>query len=243
MMKVIKTGTENYFYDKVTNNLIERYDPDNENLVLVVAMENGSILNVENKKINYGYGGQIYFEYDDDKYIIDDGYQDLLIRAGYIVMNNYDQKQIEEKEFGISIRNKFQQYILEIIEKMWDTKEYDNFKVENNFKDIKVSLEKDNFRFTMYIDTVNSIVNKNQQRKVNRLPFYPFIKDMDKYGTMYLSIFCEKLEATEEINKKYEIAENMVIKLIELLNEYSRDDKYRFERIIIKKRINNYPGI
>ena len=249
MVKIIKTENSdvNYIYDKSTDKVLDKYDPNNKNLILLVSMDNESVLNVEADSIKNGYGGEISFEYQNNKYIIDDGYQDLLIRCGYIVLNNYDIEKIspEEKTFGVNVRSKLQNYVYEIVSKMWSDKELDTpVQVSKSAQEIKMLFVKDGFEFTVKLDTINSIVNKNQQRKTNSLPFYPFIKDMDKYGTMYLSIFCKKLEKDSEYTQKYRIAEDTICTLIDLLNEYAENnDKYRFERIIVKKRINNWQGI
>ena len=89
--------------------LIKKYDPSNENLILVLKLEDGSILNVEASQIHEQYSGSIYFDYTDingtDRYFIDDDYQDWMIRCGYIVLDDYDIKKITDKNEGIKIRN------------------------------------------------------------------------------------------------------------------------------------------
>ena len=112
MIKIIKIDNkENYFINKITEDKIEKYDSDNENLVLVTRLEDGSRLNVESTQIHQQYGGSIYFDYLDDRYLIDDNYQDILIRAGYIVLNKYDKEQENDKEIGLEIRNNLIQRI------------------------------------------------------------------------------------------------------------------------------------
>ena len=109
MIKSIKTcvNGESFLFDKLTNTRIRKYDPYNENICLLAKMENCSILQVENKEIKFNYGGLISFDYKDDKYIIDDGYQDLLIRTGYLIMDNYDIEHVISKPLGIEMRSEF----------------------------------------------------------------------------------------------------------------------------------------
>lgn len=242
MIKVIKTDNKNnFFYDKKTEEKLNKYDPDNTDIILRTELEDGSILEVDHSAISINNGSQLYFEYNNDKYIIDDGYQDLLVRAGYIILNDYNTRFIDEKDNGLVIRDKLRSFVTEIIEKMWDDKECLNYEVSKNMQELVITFSRGSYDFTVNIDTVNNIVTKNQIRKENNLPFYPFLKNMDKYGTLYLSIFAKKNDDSDEITEKYESAERFILNLCNLLNTYAEQgDEYKFERIIIKKRLNNW---
>lgn len=243
MIKIIKIDNRyNYLINKITQEKIEKYDPDIENLVLVTRLEDGSVLNVESSQIHQQYGGSIYFDYLDDRYLIDDNYQDILIRSGYIVLNDYDIKQENNKNNGLELRNSLMQKIKVAVYKI-DTSNYDRYITKlPNVNEVKIIFEKSGYKFTVYFNTVNNIVNKNQQRKLNRLPFYPFSKDMDKYGTIYVSIFCQKIEIGES-NIKYEIAENFIGDFIKILSEKDKEDQFHYVPLIVKKRIVNCEGL
>lgn len=256
MIKSIKTcvNGESFLFDKVTNNRVRKYDPYNENICLLAKMEDGSILQVENKEIKFNYGGLISFDYKDDKYIIDDGYQDLLIRTGYLIMDNYDMEHVISKPHGIELRSEFLDDVKLSISNIFMKDEkfpisFIDFK-ENKNQQLVVTFKKDIFEFKLVIDTINNIVAKNQQRKINNLAFYPFEKNMDKYGTLFVTVFA-KVEDEYEINddkeeilkEKYNIAESVLKHLIESLNNINTEHEFRYQRIIVKKRINYWEGI
>lgn len=243
MIKAIRTDDGNsFFMDSITNKRLDRYDPNNLDLVLVTKMEDGSILSVKSDEIKSYKGGQIAFEYLGDKYIIDDGYQDLLIRTGYIVQDYYDSEYVMDKDKGIEIRNKLLNSIYLALRSYYkeDTALKDIKKTSNS---ISFNFNTNSFHYTVYIDTVNTLVNKNQQRKMDELPFYPFIKNMDKYGTMYVSIFCQKTQETDNVTEKYSGAEMFLIDFVSFMNEFDREHKYSFKRVILKKKINHCPGL
>ena len=58
-------------------------------------------------------------------------------------------------------------------------------------------LEKSGYRFTIKLYNNFQIVKINQDRKINGLQFYPFDKNMDNYGTLYVSIYCQKIKETD----------------------------------------------
>lgn len=269
MIKTIKTcvNGESFLFDKNTNTRIMKFDPYNENIQLVAKMEDGSILQVDNKEIELNYGGLITFNYKDDMYIIDDGYQNLLIRSGYIVMNDFDSKQIMHKQVGLEIRSEFINVVKSAIDKLFPgsleiNPDTVNITEQEN-QQIKITFEKDIFDFTVVIDTINNIVAKNQQRKINGLAFYPFEKCMDKYGTLFITIFAKVKDSYEIYNdnedvlkNKYQISESILTILIDELNNMNVDiigkinetetgisSKFRYQRIIVKKRINYWEGI
>lgn len=245
MAKIITIGENGYFINKSTGEKYLKYIPDDEDLLLVTELKDGSTLNVETSQISIAYGGQLVFNYNNEKYIIDDGYQDLLIRAGYIILDNYNKERVEDKNEGIIIRNKFLLNISSVMDKIINSKSSRKVTLETNsiYNQIKVIFEESGYRYTVYIDTVNNVVNKNQNRRKNDLSFYPFDKEMDKYGTMYLSMFAAKISENDDSNKKYINADNFIMEFMKLLNESDQDHNYIFEESVIKNKINNFNGI
>lgn len=240
MIKLIKIdGKDNFFIDKISEQKLEKYDPDNPNLFLCVKMPDNSKLYIESFKIAANYGGQISFDYGDDKYIIDDGYQDILIRAGYIVMNEYDVNHEYNQEAGLKIRENIFLDLDEALSKM-----YSNGKLSYEPAGVPmIKFESLGFKFTIYFDTISRIVNKNQQRKINKLPFYPFDKSMDKYGTIFVSVFCQRVDKSANNNDKYRIADELIGDIIKEMNNGNDSDLYHFNMSLIRKRIVNWNGI
>jgi hypothetical protein len=238
MVKNVKVNNgSNYYFDTSTNDVVKKFDPNNKNHALVVKMEDGSSLMIEHDKIIKQYGGFYYFDYDEDRYMINDENNDILIRAGYIVLDNYDNIFIEDKEEGLKIRNDIFDNIRNSIFKELDNNKYS---IDNKEKTkIKIIFLNGSFKYTVYINTINNIVNKNQNRKANNLPFYPFNKNMDKYGTLYCSIFCEKQVFDNVDNHlSYKLADEFISEFINILNA-DTPSKYHFSPLIIKRRLIN----
>ena len=119
IIKVIKTenNEDSYFYNKVTGKVQSKYEKD-PNLILVTKIDD-SIVEIPNNMIEKPYGGQLIVDYsEDEKYIIDDGYQDLLIRAGYIILNDYDVENIENKESGYQTRIWLMETVKDVIKNL-----------------------------------------------------------------------------------------------------------------------------
>lgn len=231
MVRIIKIdGLNSFFMDQKTEEIQEFFDPENPNLMLTMKLEDNSILNVLPDKL-HKENGRIVFDYGPDRFIIDDGHQNTLIRAGYIVLNDYDYIRITNKEKGVFVREKLLQDIHKSLSDL-SCKYFDKYSSV-------YTTSYNGYQYQVYIDTNNSIVNKNLKRRDESLPFYPFIKTMDKYGTIYLSIFCKK-EITNndpDSNTRFEIGDQIIEDLINKLNNNESGDMYKFTRVIVKKKI------
>lgn len=241
MIKTIKLdGKNNYLIDSSTNSIVDKYDPENKNLQLRIDLDDNELI-VDSYKIIIEYGNQLVVQYNDDKFIIDDGYQNILTKAGYIVYKNYDEDNIYDKQIGIKTRD--------LIFKNVETS---IMNIAENYNDIIGNIqsigddeyiidgESASYKITIVFDTIASVVDKNQLRKDNSLPFYPFSKGMDKFGTIYVSIFAEMQRklSEEEVNIKYQISD-AVIK--DLLNDLGPD--YHFIPQQIKRRVIKAKGL
>lgn len=239
MATIVKINNVNRMVDKETGSIIKRYDPNNKNLQLYIELEDSSELCIDASQIRIQYGGQITFDYQGEKYIVDDGYRDVLCKAGYIIMDNYDVERIEDREEGTMIRDFFMRFIKETIDLNIDEKAI----VSGSSSCIKIVFENDAYTFTVSFDTINSIVSKNQERSKNSLPFYPFNKEMDKFGTIYFSFFAEKkADADNQGNRKFQLAEAFITRFIEYLNG-DEEHHYRFCDVPITKRVLNWEGL
>lgn len=253
LTKLIKTDRFNYFCTKDMKNRIAAYDEKNKDMVFVMSMPDYSKLIVLANKISIRYGGQIGFEYDGDLYYIDDGYRDTLIKSGYIVYDDYDEisNHINDTAKGTKLRAMIKDIInLSLRDKVYDDSfEANKTKISCSGNEISYMFETEYFSYTVYLNTVNAIVNKNQQRKINNLPFYPFDKKMDKYGTYYVSVFCkkkteDKLDA-ESANSKYKIANDFIAKLMDVMNS-KVDDSHSFHFVSLfnkRRKLINWKGI
>lgn len=219
MVKTVKLDRkDNYFLDSKTGSRLDKYDPENKDIILILKLMDGSILNVDASMIDFDFGGNIIVQHNENRYIIDDGYQMTLIKAGYLVYKDFDVEKEYNKEVGLDLRNHLLSEIKNAINSIVD----DNFDHVTSFSDTKIRIQDDSFDYIVAIDTVNGIVSKNQKRKDNSLPFYPFNKDMDKYGTIYLSIFAKKTKklSQEEGNIKFKMADHIVAEFVRNLDDF-----------------------
>lgn len=251
MIKTIKLdGKNNYIEDKSTGEILERFDESR--YVKVVLTLNDSILTIDSSKITKQFDGQYIVQHNDDRYIIDDGYYNSLIKSGYIVFNQYDTFNIdpEDKEFGIDLRNAIirtlRQVLIQLNVKYNFVDGYppEAFTLEysGNKTIFKVGTNNDDYSYIFVFDTINNMVNKNQSRKENNLTFYPFKKSMDRYGTIYLSVFCQKnRKITDNSPRKKYILPDQIIK--EIIKELNKSDQYHYVSNQVKRRLVYCKGI
>lgn len=243
MIKRVKVDNLHHFWsDKISGELVNKFDYDNKNLIFNFTSEDGTIIQIDNPDIHQQYGDIIYFMIGDDKYIIEDVYQDVLTRAGYLVMNNYDKIKTKDKDEGINIRTNFINLVNKSLDKF--TEQY-NFEVNKYQTPTLITFEYEDkgIKNTILINTVNNIVNKNQQRKINQLSFYPFVKDMDKYGTLYLSIFQKQIDEDVADGTNLEVSMSFISTLISNINNLDYENEYHFHSLPINKRIINCQGL
>jgi hypothetical protein len=98
----------------------------------------------------------------------------------------------------------------------------------------EITFSDDNFTYIINFNTVNNIVAKNQKRKEKSLPFFPFDKEMDKYGTIYVTVYAQKKKklSQEEGNNKFILADDLLFKMIKHMG-----DDYKYSPITISKRL------
>ena len=239
MTKTIRLDNiNNYLISASTGELIPKYDPNNDDIQLVLQLDNSRLI-VDSKNITMEYGNQIVVRYNDDLFIIDDGHQPILIKSGYIVYKNYDQENILNRDEGVSKLSEIMTLADDQVAQLmyrtddeWSCIDVDNAKYH------EYSFNHKGFDFYIKLNTVTSIVTKNQLRKDNSLPFYPFDKSMDKYGTIYISIFAQKSDENVDNSVKYDVANDFVKNLIAAMGP-----DFHFISQVIKRRIVMAKGL
>jgi hypothetical protein len=141
-------------------------------------------------------------------YVIDDGYRNMLIRAGYIVYKNYDEVQTDKND-GAKIQDELIYVLYEAINKSYP-------EAINNINDLfnGYELEKEGYKFSAYLYHNIDIVKKNQERKINGLQFYPFDKRMDNYGTLYIMVYGQRISDQEPQVKSNILVDNILSNII-----------------------------
>lgn len=233
-------GKKHYFVDVSNGNKYDKYDPDNKNLGIHLELDD-SILDADPENIKQTYGGLLIVQYGFDRFVIDDGYQNNLVKAGYIVYKTYDQNHIIDQGEGVKIREKIMNDVRDAF------KEYSNKHTESsimintnlgNALETEMIINNNDCSITVNADIISGIVIKNKRRKDNSLPFYAFDKSIDKYGSVYMSIFVKKntknaddippIVKANEINK-------------EILDLLGMD--YHFNSQIVKKSVLYYKDL
>ena len=224
--KVVKVGPnkQSYFYDSKSNRVLYGYAPSNRNCTLKL-LHDKSIKLFGVDEIKTDRSGDLYVNIKNEKFIIDDGWRSELIRSGYIIYKNYDEEMIEDAEEGIKIKNLNRDNLIEAL-----SKAHINGQEISPFR-WKFSTLKDEFEYIFYIDSLSAIVNKNQTRKLNNLPFYPFIRNMDKYGCVYISVFAKRKHQSDN-EPSMNFIDGIIARIIKLLG-----DDYKFTPNNIGTRI------
>lgn len=244
MKQIIKIdGSKNYYMSDIGKSKHKFLDPVNK-FKLVITMDDNSKLIVDDDKIKIDNGGSRFFEYNGTKYVIDDPDFSSLIRTGYIVLDDFDTIQ-NNKEAGKIIRKMINEIIFNILD-VNVSADHNWTKLIINNDNLEVTINDGCFRYHLKFDTVNRIVNKNISRREQQLPFYPFDKNMDKFGTYYLSVFCERIcdmDILYEPNKeKYPKADQIIDDIISSMNHQvievlGKPRKFKFHSLDIRKKI------
>lgn len=150
-----------------------------------------------------------------------------MTQSGYIVLNDYDKNRISDKEVGEKIRASLMHHIKNIIatttlpEKI-DSTDITDSKVSFSFKD------RDDIVYTVIICTVNHLVNRNKILMKQNDIILPFIKDMDKYGTLYMRISSSGVSI-----RTMSIVQAFIDRLIKELNDPEKNNEFSYSDTFI----------
>ena len=249
MVKIVKLNpyTTNRVYKKSTNESVNKITNDPDICIEFEYTNN----NKEVKKFTTGmenvskqYNGLYYVFIGTDKYLLDDGYYNSLVKAGYIVLNDYNTLRLNTDE-GEKVVEAFRHDIkIGIMMLADECEESEDFTV-NNFDDSSITVSTEYYKYKIILNPITDIINNNQVRKLNDLPFYPYIKDMDKYGSMYIRTYAQlNPKYTETYTKaegisKFSDIEILLRDLIISMNQANNNpkDNYHYEAVPIKKMI------
>lgn len=240
MIRNININKDATLISKETGDALDRFDPNIES-EFHISLKDGSVIIVPSYKVLRQVSGAYYFDYLDDRYFINDEYQVSIIRAGYLIRDNYGKEQIKDKNEGLAIRNSIRNDIMTV------AKDLDpdlDLEVAPNGTIVLTGMKSD-YTFKICFNTITEIVDNNQQRKLNDMPFYPFLKGIDKFGAYYISIFAGKNdnEHDEDFGTKFEIGELFINTLMAKLRKLNSDVVYNYTPLIIKKKILYNEGV
>ena len=242
MVKLIKLdpSSESYIYSKSKNEKVLMLDYNNNDLMLHIN-DNGVIIECEMDKVYKQYNGMYYIAGKNDKILIDDGYYDTLCRAGYIVLGDYDKITLT-KEDGPEVMKKITDDVSYGIIKMVDNGLPEGMYLKES-TDNSITIESEYYVFSIFVDPILNIVTENQKRKLNDLPFYPYAKEFDKYGSLYIRAYVQLLSKRNEKDildkgiSKYTVVDELIKNLILSVNSLDVKNDYHYEPLTIKKMI------
>ena len=245
MVKSIKLdGRNNYLFDPNSDEIISKYSSNLKekypHFKLRLTLPDQSILTVDGDNITEEYGGDIIVQYNNDKFIIDDGYQPVLLKAGYMIYQNYDTDKHYDKATGIQLRESIMNDIEKVFTKWMSDylNEAQIDKIGNSELALITYDPASGFNYKINAETVQSIVTKNHMRKDNSLSFYPFSKKMDRYGTVYISIFGQRILECAKDADRFTFPDKFIKYLTEELGP-----NYHFGAQIVRKRLVDYKGL
>ena len=245
MVKTIKLdGRNNYLFDPKTDEIIPKYESNLKDkypdFKLRLKLPDQSILTVDGDNITEEYGGDIIIQYNNDKFIIDDGYQPILLKAGYMIYQNYDRDKHYDKASGIQLRDSIMNDIENVFTKWMSSylNEAQIDKIGNSELSMVTYDPTSGFNYKINAETVPSIVTKNHMRKDNSLSFYPFSKRMDRYGTIYIDIFGQRILESAKDADRFTFPDKFIKYLTEELGP-----NYHFDAQIVRKRLVDYRGL
>ena len=201
MTNVLKTGVNNYFINE-DGSISMQYDPCFNSCFMMYNGDDPKI-KISMDNINIQPGGQIVFKYDNKKFIIDDGYRNRLIMAGYLDLHpqNADVITIDDnirlKELMI---NSFSNI------KSIEQTDYDNNRIA--FRDYIQGYE-----FNIIIETISKMIDRNIKRQELNLPMYPTERGHIKNTSVYFRIYCKRTSEAKS-NKSYTELHNISDKLL-----------------------------
>jgi len=247
MVKLIKLdpSSDSYLYSKSSNREVNMINIE-DNDIIVHINNDGEELEFTMDQVSKQYNGPYYVLHNDTKIFIDDGYYTTLCSAGYLILNDYDKDHLEKEE-GVKVLNTIGDDVDEAIVRMVDNylKDNDTYELSKSFSNGIVFKTKF-YEYHIYINPIVDIIAENQKRKLNDLPFYPYIKGMDKYGTVYVRAFakllpnCTKKEADEAGASKYSELNNLMKNFVVSINKLDSKRVYHYEPVSIKKLIINF---
>ena len=233
------------FISDINGNRVSMLDLSNKNLVIHLGDKRYGVSSVRNL-----YGGLPFIEDNGDRVYLNDGYNDILIRSGYIVLDDYDERQIDNTQFGKFTRKFIMDSIKRAVGEVLDKGAAFSGALDNDdrpecviarFQDGISNIQM--YDYTAKFFTIDKIVRLNESRKINNLPYYSFLRNMDRYGCIYFMCFAKlKYEYTEEMasimtkNSPTSVSSLFVSKLIEEMNYNSGDNTYHFVPLSNKPR-------
>ena len=175
---ILKTGVSNYFINE-DGSISMQYDPNFNRCFILNSGDSSKEIPMENIAIQKG--GQIAFKYDNIKYIIDDGYRNRLVMAGYLDLKIKEEGS--DFDYGPRIKSALMQ--------SFKTLKFDSMYFHQNELMIE-NHSKSGYTLLIEIEPLDRMITRNIKRAEQRLPMYPTRQGFNRFKTLYFRIFAQK---------------------------------------------------
>lgn len=198
MTNVLRTGVNNFFINE-DGSISMQYDPYFNTCFMMYCGE-GPKIKISMDKISIQNGGQIVFKFDNQKYIIDDGYRNRLIMAGYLDLPN-----IEEPE-----KDRDKQKLRNAIIDLFKSRGIGDMEFTPNSVYVKSLTQ--GYEISLEIETLNKMIERNIKRTELSLPMYPTERGYSKVTSLYFRLYAKRCDAKS--SKNYEELHNICNKML-----------------------------
>ena len=253
-LKIYKTYMNHCKFIDSQGNIINKYDEFNDDLSLLFEDNNKQMI-IPAEDIYLDQSGNICFEIQDTKYIIDDGYRNMLVKAGYIIAEGYDKEKLENDITGsedllVKIRTDFCN-ALEKIERHYEDGQMvldENGTMKTKKELYAISRSDHSFSITtrgwkenLVGCPISKMISINMDRKMNKQSYYPYDKDIDKYSALFIAVYGEKQKEDAESSARFKIPEGIIRQILKIMNEdqTNKDINYIFKCIEVRRRVIN----
>ena len=231
---VIRVNNHNYFYDRKENKKVEEYDPLNYNLEFVFDNEDGYVVHVDTNKIKVSKTG-ICFDFNGKTYIIDDNHQQVLAYAAYIINDKYQHTIESDPSKGLRNREEISNLINNMLDEEYSNIYFFNKTSSslNRFADFRMRV---NAEGKICCQTISNLVNSNKFRRDYDLPYYPYIRGIDKFNSFYISLWVTETRDTRGLKYKSEF-DLFLMEFISKLNQNNSMFSFSARSLDINSRI------
>ena len=190
MTHIIKTGLNCNFFINEDGSKSEIYDPEVNSCFM---LKNGRLpkIKIMMDEISIQPGGQITFKYNNDKYIVDDGYRNRMIMAGYLKLNT-DLDPIDNTDLKVALMEAF------------STLRFSNMVVSSNIITIDNHISS-GYDIHLEIEPINKMVDRNIMRSELNLPMFPTARGYNKHTALYFRVYAKKSFSAKKTLTKEEL--------------------------------------
>lgn len=176
--------------------------------------------------------GTYVFYYNDEKYIVTESTEEIIIGAGYMIINDGDKNRIDDFKEGIKVYRDLTNRVYGICKNLVRYPELHLLINKHSWKRFCIGFTDSTVKIT-FLDR-DIMVKMNQARMTEGKKVFPYYKNMDKYSTLYALVTCEAREGKESV---LGTAIDFLDYIANNYNVIYPGFKCRFQNIIVKNEL------